>query len=50
MELDTELTDGQMADWISESESGDFANHGVDVLITSCAGCHRILEEVEEIA
>jgi len=34
-----DMSEGQMADWFGEEASGDYTNHGVDMLTYKCKEC-----------
>ena len=41
------MTDGQMSDWFGEEASGEYTNHGVDLLTYKCEGCGETEHWVE---
>ena len=36
-----EMSDGQMADWFGEEASGEYTNHGVDMITYKCKDCEE---------
>ena len=41
------MSDGQMADWFGEEASGEYTNHGVDMLTYKCQDCKEFEYVIE---
>jgi len=41
------MSEGQMADWFGEEASGDYTNHGVEILTYKCQDCGEYEDWVE---